>query len=47
MYFIKKINNLDNYSVYTKFVNYIDDIKRFNLDIESLFIQLRHQIINE
>ena len=47
MYFIKKINNLDNYSVYTKFVNSIDDIKRFNLDIESLFIQLRHQIINE
>ncbi len=47
MYFIKKINNLDNYSVYTKFVNSIDDIKRFNLDIESLFIQLRHQIIND
>ena len=47
MYFIKKINNLDNYSVYTKFVNSIDDIKRFNLDIESLFIQLRHQIVND
>ena len=47
MYFIKKINNLDNYSVYTKFVNSIDDIKRFNLDIESLFIRLRHQIIND
>ena len=47
MYFIKKINNLDNYSVYTKFMNSIDDIKRFNLDIESLFIQLRYQIIND
>ena len=47
MYFIKKINNLDNYSVYTKFVNSIDDIKRFNLDIESLFIQLRNQIVND
>ena len=47
IYFIKKINNLDNYSVYTKFVNSIDDIKRFNLDIESLFIRLRHQIIND
>ena len=47
MYFIKKINNLDNYSVYSKFVNSIDDIKRFNLDIESLFIQLRHQIVND
>ena len=46
MYFIKN-NNLDNYSFYTKFVNSIDDIKRFNLDIESLFIQLRHQIIND
>ena len=47
MYFIKKINNLDKYSVYTKFINSINDIKRFNLDIESLFIQLRHQIIND
>ena len=41
------IKNLDNYTVYTKFVNSIDDIKRFNLDIESLFIRLRHQIIND
>ena len=47
MYFIKEVNNLDSYSVYTKFLNSIDDIKRFNLDIESLFIQLRHQIIND
>ena len=47
MYFIKEINSLDNYSVYTKFVNSINEIKRFNLDIESLFIQLRYQIINE
>ena len=47
MYFIKKINNLDNYSVYTKFVSSMHDIKRFNLDIESLFIQLRHQIVND
>ena len=47
MYFIKKINNLDSYSVYTKFVNSINEIKRFNLDIESLFIQLRYQIIND
>ena len=47
MYFIKKVNNLDNFSIYTKFVNSIDDIKRFNLDIESLFIQLKHQIVND
>ena len=47
MYFIKEINSLDKYSVYTKFVNSIDDIKRFNLDIESVFIQLRYQIIND
>ena len=47
MYFIKEINNLDNYSVYTKFVDSINEIKRFNLDIESLFIQLRYQIIND
>ncbi len=47
MYFIKEINSLDNYSVYTKFVNSINEIKRFNLDIESVFIQLRYQIIND
>ncbi len=47
MYFINQINSLDNYSVYTKFVNSINEIKRFNLDIESLFIQLRYQIIND
>jgi len=47
MYFIKEINSLDNYSAYTKFLNSINEIKRFNLDIESLFIQLRYQIINE
>ena len=47
MYFIKNIKNLDNYSVYNKFVNSIDNIKRFNLDIESLFIQLRKQIAND
>ena len=44
MYFIK---NLNNYSVYNKFVNSIDNIRKFNLDIESLFIQLREQIIND
>ena len=47
MYFIKEINSLDNYSVYTKFMNSINEINRFNLDIESLFIQLRYQIIND
>ena len=47
IYFTKEINNLDNYSVYAKFVSSINDIKRFNLDIESLFIQLRHQIVND
>ena len=47
MYFIKEINSLDNYSVYTKFMNSFNEINRFNLDIESLFIQLRYQIIND
>ena len=47
MYFIKNIKNLNNYSVYNKFVDSIDNIKRFNLDIESLFIQLRKQIAND
>ena len=47
MYFIKEINSLDNYSVYTKFMNSINEINRFNLDIESLFIQLRYQIVND
>ncbi len=44
MYFIR---NLDNYLVYNKFVSSIDNIKRFNLDIESLFIQLRKLIAND
>ena len=47
MYFIKNIKNLNNYSVYNKFVDSIDNVKRFNLDIESLFIQLRKQIAND
>ena len=47
MYFIKNINNLDNYLIYKKFINSIDNIKKFNLDIESLFIQLRHQIVHD
>ena len=47
MYFIKNIKNLNNYLVYNKFVNSIDNIKKLNLDIESLFIQLRKQIAND
>ena len=47
MFFQDIIKNLNNYSVYNKFVNSIDNINRFNLDIESLFIQLRKQIAND
>ncbi len=47
MYFVKNIDNFNNHLSYTKFVNSIYNIKKFNLDIDSLFIQLRHQIAND
>ena len=47
MYLIKNINNLSDHSFYIKFISSIENIKKFNLDIESLFIQFRHHLVND
>ncbi len=47
MYFLKNINIKKNYEFYSKFIESVANIKRYNLDIESLFIQFRHQLIND
>ena len=47
MYILKNINTYNNYELYTKFIKSIENIRRFNLDIESLFIQFRHQLTND
>ena len=47
MYFLTNIKITKNYEFYTKFLHAIANIKKFNLDIESLFIQFRHQLKND
>ena len=47
MYFLKNIHLKNNFISYTNFVESIKNIKKFNLDIESLFIQFRHQLKND
>ena len=41
MYFLKKLNIEINYETYVKIINSIENVKKYNLDIESFFIQLR------
>ncbi len=40
-----KSNNFNEF--YTKFIESVENVKRFNLDIESIFIQFRHHLTNE
>ena len=47
MYFLKNISLKNNYEFYNNFVETIDNIKRYNLDVESLFIKIRRCITNE
>ncbi|MDC3022552.1 DNA polymerase III [Candidatus Pelagibacter sp.] len=47
MYFLKNLNIEINYETYVKIINSIENVKKYNLDIESFFIQLRHQLIND
>ncbi len=47
MYFLNNIKKTKNYEHYTKFIQAIDNIKKFNLDIESLFIQFKRQLKND
>ena len=46
MYFLKDINIMTNHKPYSKMIQSIENINKYNLDIESLFIQLRHQLTN-
>ena len=47
IYFLNNIKKTKNYEHYTKFIQTIDNIKKFNLDIESLFIQFKRQLKND
>ena len=47
MYFINNFHLENNYDLYTKFIESIGNIKKYNLEIESLFINFRHQLIND
>ena len=47
MYFLTNIKITKNYEFYTKFLHAIANIKKFNLDIESLFIQFKRQLKND
>ena len=47
MYFLKNLNIEINYETYGKIINSIENVKKYNLDIESFFIQLRHQLVND
>lgn len=47
MYYLKNFKTNKNYDLYYKFIERIKNIRTFNLDIESLFIQFRHQLTNE
>ncbi len=47
MYLVKNEETRNNYELYTKFIKSIENIKRFNLDIESFFIQFRRQLTND
>ncbi len=47
MFFLNRINFNNNYEFYSKFIESIQNTKKYNLDIESLFIQFRHQLNND
>ena len=46
LYFRKKTNLREN-EFFHLFLNQIDNIKKFNLDDESFFIQFKHKLMNE
>ena len=47
MYFLTNFKSQKNFLNYTNFIESVGNIKSFNLDIESLFIQFRHKITND
>ena len=44
--FLKNISSTDNMDYYSYFVKKIDNIKKYNLDEESLFIEFNEKILN-
>ena len=46
LYFRKKTNLREN-EFFHLFLNQIDNIKKFNLDDESFFIQFKQKLMNE
>ena len=44
--FLKNISSIDNMDYYSYFVKKIDNIKKYNLDEESLFIEFNEKILN-
>ena len=47
MYLLKNYKTTKDYYLYSKFIELIQNTKRFNLDTESLFIQFKHQLEND
>jgi hypothetical protein len=51
LFFIKKINHLSSkdkiYDLYNYFIKKINNVKKYNLDEESLFIELKAKCFNE
>ncbi len=51
LFFIKKINHLSSkdkiYDLYNYFIKKINNVKKYNLDEESLFIELKAKVFNE
>ena len=44
--FLKNISSVDNMDYYSYFVKKIDNLKKYNLDEESLFIEFNEKILN-
>ena len=44
--FLKNISSIDNMDYYSYFVKKIDNLKKYNLDEESLFIEFNEKILN-
>ena len=44
--FLKNISSMDNMDYYSYFVKKIDNLKKYNLDEESFFIEFNEKILN-
>ena len=47
MYYLNNTNFIESKDLYMKFLDSVENIKKYNLDMESLFIQFRHELIND